>query len=321
MFAARCVATAVAIAALVSSALQISNATAAARGCPKGTELSIDEASGLDVDVCDVQGLIVSDGKTKLAIPDRGTFVTLAVLDEEGVSAHLSVATTDEGIVEVKGEGDTGQDQALGSVMAAPAPDRCTDNRNQILDHKWFEAAKYYVNIYENLPANISPITFRDSVVASAKVLQDGINRCGIRVDPDLTLTMVGGTTRNSNVNGATASCTKSGDGLSVVDSGYLVGNNLGVACARGLWRPGLNIAKEVDIRVDSTTAWTLSSHRCVNKHDLRGVLTHEFGHFVGLDHAAGSSSRLTMSSSMGACTFDRRHLGKGDVTGLLRFY
>lgn len=294
--------------------------------CRANAVLTAEQANGLDIDDCDVEGALVEHEGAGIYVPEPGQWVAIVAVHDDGSELSFKVATKDDGTVEVtggpedaSGQGDIGE----GPVSEAPAKDRCTDARNEILDNKWFEPADYYVNIFETLPNNIGAITFRDAITTSASVVANGTNTCGISVNPTLTFNFKGGTERNSNINGAEKRCASEPDGVSVVDAGYLPSSTNGLACLRGPDRVFLDPTTETDIRINPNRPWTLTSIGCSNKIDLRGTLTHEFGHMAGLDHVAvdAGDSALTMSILRPPCEFERRFLGKGDITGLLRFY
>jgi hypothetical protein len=60
------------------------------------------------------------------------------------------------------------------------------------------------------------------------------------------------------------------------------------------------------------------------NTYDLIAVLTHEVGHFIGLDHTKffnGSSTDPTMAPRVGACELDKRTLEADDLEALCLIY
>lgn len=70
----------------------------------------------------------------------------------------------------------------------------------------------------------------------------------------------------------------------------------------------------EADIRIDtSSRSWVTTTSGCTGtKYDLRSVVTHEFGHAIGIDHAAQADNQ-TMSPTMSSCSSTARYLGSGD--------
>jgi predicted Zn-dependent protease len=55
---------------------------------------------------------------------------------------------------------------------------------------------------------------------------------------------------------------------------------------------------------------------------DLEGLVTHEYGHALGLDDInPDNHPTLTMRGTMGPCTINNRSLAKGDILGLRRIY
>ena len=69
-------------------------------------------------------------------------------------------------------------------------------------------------------------------------------------------------------------------------------------------------------IRINSDLPWytTLDMASCDSKWDLKGTLTHEVGHVLGLDHFTHVGQTMRFSASM--CDMNMRGLGYGDVHG-----
>src|SRR6185503_601660 len=65
--------------------------------------------------------------------------------------------------------------------------------------------------------------------------------------------------------------------------------------------------------------AFTYSTSAEPNKFDIQGVLTHEIGHFIGLDHSALVSSVLVPFAS--PSQLDQRNLAYDDIAGVTEIY
>ena len=89
--------------------------------------------------------------------------------------------------------------------------------------------------------------------------------------------------------------------------------------------RPSSRIV-EADIMIDPDWNWQLvqpGGSIAKNALDLKGVITHEVGHYVGLGHTDTSTlcAAETMYPSIGAGDSSRQSLGLGDRAGINRLY
>jgi hypothetical protein len=75
---------------------------------------------------------------------------------------------------------------------------------------------------------------------------------------------------------------------------------------------------EEADI-VFNTAAFPFSTSAETGKYDIQGVITHEIGHFVGLDHAAMVSSVMVPFAV--ASQLDQRTLSYDDIAGVMEIY
>jgi hypothetical protein len=76
------------------------------------------------------------------------------------------------------------------------------------------------------------------------------------------------------------------------------------------------------DIMID--TGDTLTTHLpspCLNKWDLEGIVTHEFGHAYGMAHTGPGHGNLTMQHEAQPCSTYARTLGLGDWLGMKKMY
>ena len=108
------------------------------------------------------------------------------------------------------------------------------------------------------------------------------------------------------------------GNGYSTVNFGTLtIVGTIAKTCIFGFYDDGGGKAhvNEVDIRLDDSRDWTTTPgvSDC-HAWDIENTLTHEFGHWWGLQHVNGSD--LTMFGEASKCEVKKRSLGYGDVLG-----
>ncbi len=149
-----------------------------------------------------------------------------------------------------------------------------------------------------------------------------GANPCGMGDRSLVTMRYAGTTTRESDMYNTSSNnyCDSpaNSDSFSTVDFGNLnqTGNPpLAHTCSWG----GQGSIWESDIRFNiADHNWTgTPSSSCSNEYDLQSVATHEDGHAMGLAHAGGADSLLTMHQGTPPCSSYRRNFGRGDVLGL----
>jgi len=112
------------------------------------------------------------------------------------------------------------------------------------------------------------------------------------------------------------AACGGGSDGQNTVGWAPLGGGLLAVTCS--LFRPegtGASVATEFDIQIDPTWAWTTDGTPNV---DLRSVLTHEFGHALGLAHSPDGAAIMFSDYTIGTL---KRTLAPDDIEGLVGLY
>jgi hypothetical protein len=115
---------------------------------------------------------------------------------------------------------------------------------------------------------------------------------------------------------GNTGACSTGGDGQNTVSWGPLEGTLLAVTCS--LYRNDggpLSTATEFDMKIDPDWAWTTGAQPSF---DLQSVVTHEFGHALGLGHSADANSIMFADYPQGAI---KRDLTGDDMDGLLGLY
>lgn len=115
-----------------------------------------------------------------------------------------------------------------------------------------------------------------------------------------------GGTT-----SAGTGACANSTDGQNTVGWQQQSGSVLAVTCS---WFGGNN-AVEFDMQISPGWTWTTGSPITV---DVQSVITHEFGHALGLNHSADSNAVMYASYPAGS---NKRALTADDINGELSLY
>ena len=106
-------------------------------------------------------------------------------------------------------------------------------------------------------------------------------------------------------------------DGNNVVDWGSY--SNNGVIAVTMIWSIGNRIV-ETDLRMNTHYIWSLTAEK--EKMDIQSILTHEFGHWAGLnDLYKNKDYWLTMYGYADYGQDWKQTLGLGDINGLIAVY
>src|SRR5699024_1385306 len=197
---------------------------------------------------------------------------------------------------------------------------RCSESNYTYMPHRWRDGyAPYLINTSAERPSAISATNLANEIHAARLVWPRGTNSCGMSDKPfRLNPTSIGVTTDRANMKTNTDTCDKR-DKKNIIDFGKL-GNYLGLSCS---WRNILtDLAWESDIRLSSKHKWFWGTQGCTNQYDIRGVLVHEFGHFLGMGHVKEvQAGDLVMSTQSSPCDKAQRTLGRGDLLGIAARY
>lgn len=319
---------------------------ASTSACPSSAVTIEDIADGLNAVECDVVGAPIQFGSIGSVVPELGEFVGAAAISDGGTESVLTIEVTTDGAVNAYLEVPEGTNTKLKQRSARRTPGRrgkgavhfsspvvqsggtsaaskgkCTDAAYTKHGKKWSGGkTSYLINNTEGLVAGVTSTQFASAIMGASYTIGAGVNSCGLSSAPKLNITVGAYTTANSNIAGAENRCSATNDGKNVIDFGNLTGGTLALAC----WRGSGSSISSADIRIDNTSrSWAAPGATCSgSKYDLQGVLTHEFGHFVGLGHTSEHGrGDLVMSPSSGPCDTTQRKLGKGDLLGLLSLY
>ncbi len=116
-------------------------------------------------------------------------------------------------------------------------------------------------------------------------------------------------------VNRTVVNSGSSHDGLSVISRGPLAGGKLG-ECQKWI---DVNTGKIVEADIVLNENMPLSLGRSTDYYDVQSILTHEFGHFCGLDHVGDRTHTMYPSTPKDCIIY--RSLCQGDKLGVKVIY
>lgn len=299
--------------------------------CDEAVESGQIWASELDevANCTDLGDLIIRDDASGVGavLPERGTSVTYSATSAEpGVEVpEFTVAQSEDGeiatlsmthdAVEIQGSPSVAAEFSLAEnpvfdpvVTPLATSPKCDSYAYSISNERWLSTAKWWYK---------TPSFGGQARVAGAfTAMADGIGACGQNKPNSAAHAYQGTTSTSANIND---SLCLANDLKNVVDGGPLSSGTLAGTCT---WRTSGQIIN-ADIRIDtSSRSWYTGSSvtGCSGAYDLQGVMTHEAGHFFGLNHVALATQQVMMPESP-TCLTSQRKLGNGDLAGMKARY
>jgi len=175
------------------------------------------------------------------------------------------------------------------------------DDSNSTSDYKllpfhWYTTAKYWIN--PKNPYGFSTSAVVDTITASANTW-----------DSQTSFEVF-------SYQGTTSRTAGRYDGYNVISWGYY---RSGVIAVTYIWYSDDRII-ETDTRLNTYYRWSLSGE--ARKMDVQNIMTHEFGHWCGLDDLYDDKDYwLTMYGYASYGETYKRTLGSGDILGLKAVY
>lgn len=272
---------------------------------------------GSSMTACDAVGRRVEQGYDLLPVPAPGQSVEIVTEYVNGATS-FGITTGSDGEISY----DTSVDTDTGAATVDGAG--CDDSHYNLADR--VRKQPLYWGLGDGArPTAMSTDNALDALRDAAHTINTTDNPCGMGNRSNVVMDYSGPTLSEANfstISGSTGcQAPDNTDGFSVVDFGNLgeINGNPQPIAATCNWG-GQGTIWQSDVRFNVVDhAWTNSpgSASCGFGIDLQSVATHEFGHAMGLSHAGGDASRLTMKSGTPPCTSWRRDLGRGDVLGL----
>ncbi len=176
-----------------------------------------------------------------------------------------------------------------------------------------------------SVPKGLSKSATQADVRQASINMTHGLNNCGYVTGAFMiTAAFKGDTSKSANIdrNGNCSSSFPDGQNtISWIAFSRRVPNLLAVTCWTDSTFPnGSKNMTEADIAIGSNRDLVDKLPKgCTSKYDLQSVLTHEWGHVLGLAHETRGPGEV-MYPTTNVCTVKRR-LGNGDWNGMLSMY
>jgi hypothetical protein len=303
----------------ISTAGGISNLTANAN------QFCLDQES---VELCSIDENFASfSGYYKVDLPEENSINELSVHKIDGPQIEIIVSSDNEGEVSTQVRENS---VSLGSTVPTNGPNPMTFTNcgsatyHTFLSHTTIVPFRWYYNPRFQYATN-SIYRIREAALTWSK----GKNRCNSTIIENSFQSIYEGTT--TNVPAISTIYVEGDSGEMVIICGTQSSENIvawgimpdyvaGAACKS--YFGTTSIAKSsVKLSMNPDVSWytNLSMSECAGDVDLKGVMTHEFGHVIGLDHYTHIGQ--TMKHSTGYCDMNSRGLGYGDVHGAAALY
>ena len=205
------------------------------------------------------------------------------------------------------------------AVRTAASPPACSDNAYNFIGPgvSWNTTLNWRFRM-SSTPSNLNGADVAAVIRKAFRNVVNSTNTCGLADQVGASHDYRGTTTNRPSISSA-GNC-GAADGRNVVGFGPLDSYYAGFTC---IWWNGSGHIFEMDMKLDSDTAWALDFQSCSNELMMEALVTHEVGHAYGLDHVSESQhGRLTMSRYIdGNCENQESKLGLGDVRGLRALY
>jgi hypothetical protein len=204
------------------------------------------------------------------------------------------------------------------SAGAGASRSACSDSAYAFLGPaaRWKSTLRWAFRA-SSVPAGLNTADVLSIIKRSFRNITRARNDCGMPDMVSATSRYLGTTSTKPGVS-ASADCLGQ-DGHNVVGFGSLGGYFSGYTC---IYWEGDEIV-EMDMRLDTDTAWALSMATCDAELMMEALVTHEAGHAFGLGHVSETRhGRQTMSLYIdGLCENQEATLGRGDLLGLQALY
>lgn len=310
---------------ILTTASATPSAVAAIRAadCPTGERaLSVSEVnarSNLWAASCSLSGLKVTAGAASAEVPRPGTGVIATALTTTG-GTTLRVTVAAGGTVRARVE-----TVPVRSAAGAPAPVRPQTVTPVDCDDHYAPPFYGYRHVNPDnflmknspIPTSITKAEAENALRVAATNINTVRNGCGVPDAAAVGLYYAGQGTAWPQIT-AEGRCTGTPDDQRTVAFQTLPAGTLGVTCT---WTQGTTIVNW-DMAINYATRWWAAGGTCPNgsSYHLESIMTHEFGHVIGLDHAAAGHPSLVMHPSFAPCEA-RRILSWGEAATINNHY
>lgn len=277
---------------------------------------------GTDAVECDLvgRGLDFGDSVLKIPAPGSGVGFVAETTDENAEDTSVVIHTSTSGVVTY----DSAAQFAAGAPSTGYDADGCDVSETWGSSGAWLQQAGYYKMGDGYVPGGATQ--FAQAIRDAGETWDQEKSPCSsanLAVAPPI---YYGGTTTaegDFQVVSGTSTCAAR-DNISTIEGGNLdtsgAGNYVALNC---FWFTG-NALIESDIRINTNDlqfTYDVSSG-CSNKYDVPGVVTHEFGHTLGMpDLQTTNMTYQTMYKNSFTCRAFARSLARQDLRMLRETY
>lgn len=296
---------------------------------PDGDLTIQDLPEGESVLECDVVGLDIEAAGLEVVIPEPGITVEIEHIYPEG-SKVFEVSVESDGTIWYDTENALNEAPTEGAGVETSPPE-CTDASGDawnVRDEEHHNTWTWYIGD-GSYPAGLTYEAFRDIATGTIQNLKDAHTNCAGIPDKivQLSTNFNGKTSYESDfvIEDGVSKCTDR-DGVSTLDANNLDKNGNPPLAAECTWTDTRAVRDDIiesDVRFNiEDFNFTTTPGNCSDRFDVQAVLTHEFGHSVGLGHVSENTYPLmTMSTAIAECSKTARTLGRGDIQGLQYLY
>jgi hypothetical protein len=302
------------------------NAFADSACSPDGLYSLAEVDSGITVCQDSSIAIALGAGSQQVEVPQSGAVMSfLYASPVDPTISHVSVFTDDQQkvglLIDDVAFGATLEVGSTGPITTLSTFPGCSTSSYNLLPMHWIKTYVWYYNS-TNSPSSSALSELQSSI----SLWTSGVNRCtGQTYASTFASTYAGGTGLSPNFSITTS------NGLSTIGCDLPDGKNvigwlkptgtssvLAVTCTWPSGSPGI-LAGESDIFVNKNYSFYFGSSTagCTGSlYDFREIVTHEFGHVVGLAHSS-QLDRQIMKPNFGTCETGERLLAPGDISGL----
>lgn len=256
---------------------------------------------------CALAGRTLTDGRVSVVVPPAGMSVV-----GDGESRHGDV----RGITVT----NTGTSVRVVRARAARAgdPPACQDPAFRLEGYRWGRPLRFHVNL-ARMPKRMRARTVVAQIRAANQNMRRGRNTCHKPRLRTPASHYLGRTQARPHIRLSGPSCGKPTK-ASIVGFGNLPDDLLGWTCYWVYNSNGRMAGADIVMDNGKYLVTRLPSS-CVDRWDLEGAVTHEWGHAYGLAHPGAGHANLTMQHQLKPCSTYARTLGLGDWLGMNQLY
>ncbi len=259
-------------------------------------------------------GSVVTVDGIAVTAPAIAGSVALNVDRVDGTSQTLLVTTDAAGRVTVRNTTSA----ATGPSFVPPP--KCSDPAFSYINGSKWPSSYSWAFRKSTTPGELTKKKAKKALKNSMNNIAKSSNGCGLADEVGLNSNYQGSTTQASDVTSQPA-CAANPQPVNVTEFGPIGGGGILAATCTYTTGSGGTIT-DADVRISTNFQWWTGGS-CSGAYGVRAVMTHEYGHAVGLGHVdEPNHGNLTMSTNINSsCSDFEASLGQGDVLALRGLY